>query len=1057
MGIFQKSVVQKYIKTLDASVVGQAYEKFKEFYGDMERVENIKLLKEENYQEGFLREIFVQVLGYTINPDSNYNLTTEYKNQTDAKKADGAILKDGKAIGVIELKSTKTKSLESIKEQAFNYKVNQPNCKYVITSNFHKLRFYIDNATEFEEFDLFNITENEFQELYLILAQENLFNEIPIKLKEETKFHEENISDKFYKDYSAFKNKIFRNLIKNNPDHDKLLLFKKTQKFLDRLLFIFFAEDNGLVPPNAISKIIEQWVQLKDLEAYQPLYDRFKLLFDHLNTGHTYKTYELPAYNGGLFAPDEVLDNIKIDDEILKDDSLKLSAYDFNTDVDVNILGHIFEHSLSEIEEITSELQGEKTDSRKTKRKKEGIFYTPKYITKYIVENTVGKLCYEKKEELEIVYSEIDETYHKANGKISQKGKNLYKNLEDYKKWMLTLKILDPACGSGAFLNTALEFLIREHKEIDDIISELLNEPLRLFDTDIAILENNLFGVDINEESVEIAKLSLWLRTARKGRKLSILSNNIKCGNSLIDDPEVAGDKAFDWNKEFSEIMSKGGFDVVIGNPPYVRIQNLNYTEIDFYKQKFTTAHKRIDISLIFFEKGIELLRPNGLLSYITSIQFVNAEYGRKTREFLLGKRILEFIDYNGLPVFEEVTTYPGILIIRNASPENFVYRIINETGPSSLFLPDRENSTFSTSHEIPIDNLTDDVWVFKGQDSQHLLEKITTNCIRLKDFVNPCTGLTSGADSVMIFTEDELQSKGFERELFLPVVRGRNILRSFVKKPFDYILYPYVLSGNETVLIDEETLKSKFPKTYNYLLEKRSILETRKDSRKTLKGNSDWYKLVRKGRLDLFKSKKILTPGISKENRFAIDHNGLTYLCGGAGVFGLLQEKFDMHYLIAILNSKVVEFFMHSISTKKQGGYYSYLNRFLEQIPIPNTINDEIANKSKQYEAILVKFEDVKQRYLEHLEHKYDGSLFSSRIQNWPSLDFKGFLKELKKAKVQLSLSEEAEWMQYFNEQKQKVEELKLEKEQLDKEIDQMVYELYGLTEDEIGIVEKA
>ena len=122
---------------------------------------------------------------------------------------------------------------------------------------------------------------------------------------------------------------------------------------------------------------------------------------------------------------------------------------------------------------------------------------------------------------------------------------------------MFSLKIVDPACGSGAFLNQALNYLIQKHKNIDDIIAELTNTALRLFDTDKAILENNLYGVDINEESIEIAKLSLWLRTAQKGRKLSVLSNNIKCGNSLIDDSEIAGDKAFDWNEEFPQVFKE--------------------------------------------------------------------------------------------------------------------------------------------------------------------------------------------------------------------------------------------------------------------------------------------------------------------------------------------------------------------------------------------------------------------------------------------------------------------------------------------------------------------
>ena len=183
------------------------------------------------------------------------------------------------------------------------------------------------------------------------------------------------------------------------------------------------------------------------------------------------------------------------------------------------------------------------------------MFYTPKYITKYIVENTVGKLCSEKKTELKLDVDIAIFEHQKADGKLNAKGIALFETLNQYKDWLLTLKILDPACGSGAFLNQAVNFLVLEHKFVDDIIAELTNTPLRLFDTDIAILENNIYGVDINEESVEIAKLSLWLRTAKQGRKLSNLSNNIKCGNSLIDDPKVAGDKAFNWGREFPSVF----------------------------------------------------------------------------------------------------------------------------------------------------------------------------------------------------------------------------------------------------------------------------------------------------------------------------------------------------------------------------------------------------------------------------------------------------------------------------------------------------------------------
>jgi type I restriction-modification system DNA methylase subunit len=564
MPIFQKSVIQKHLAHLEQNQLDEAFNKFKHNY-NTDKIQLIKTLKEEEYQDGFLRDIFVDVFDYVLKPDENFNLIREFKNQADGKKADGAILKDTKAIAVIELKSTKTKDLRSITPQAFNYKNNQPHCQYVITSNFQKLRFYIDYANEYEEFDLFNLDRKKFALLYLILNRENLLNGLPLQLKEETKCHEENISAQFYKDYSKFKQDIFANLTKNNSQFDQLLLFKKSQKFLDRLLFVFFAEDTGLVPPNLIATEIENWQKLKELDAYDSLYNRLKKFFNYLNKGHQ----DIPAYNGGLFATDKILDQLIIADEILKDNLLKLVAYDFNTELDVNILGHIFEHSLNELEEIAAKIAGVATDKGKTKRKKDGIFYTPKYITQYIVENTLGMLCAEKRQELNLVDIEFDKLYWKKDTSLSAKGKKLFKALETYKNWLLTLKILDPACGSGAFLNQALNFLIAEHQEIDNIIAELTNAMPKFYDTDKMILENNIYGVDINEESIEIAQLSLWLRTAKKGRKLSNLSRNIKCGNSLIDDPTVAGEKAFDWNKEFPKIMQQGGFDVVIGNPPY--------------------------------------------------------------------------------------------------------------------------------------------------------------------------------------------------------------------------------------------------------------------------------------------------------------------------------------------------------------------------------------------------------------------------------------------------------------------------------------------------------
>ncbi len=170
MGLFQQSVLKKYLKEADQPVMKPAFEKFAGYFHNPVIQQNIRDCKEEEYQDGFLTALFVNVFGYTLKPNPDFNLTREFKNEKGARKADGAILKEGAAIGVIELKSTTTKDLESIRLQAFDYKANQKNCVYVITSNFEKVRFYINNAVDFEEFDLFRLNYEQFQLMWLCLA-----------------------------------------------------------------------------------------------------------------------------------------------------------------------------------------------------------------------------------------------------------------------------------------------------------------------------------------------------------------------------------------------------------------------------------------------------------------------------------------------------------------------------------------------------------------------------------------------------------------------------------------------------------------------------------------------------------------------------------------------------------------------------------------------------------------------------------------------------------------------------------------------------------------------
>ncbi len=356
MALFQTSVLKSHLALLDEAVVEKAYKKYQKYFWNTAIQENIKTAKEEQYQATFLNELFVNILGYTLFPNPNPNLTTELKNEKNARKADGAILKNDSAIGVIELKGTNTKDLESIRRQAFDYKANQKGCVYVVTSNFEKLRFYINDATEFEEFDLFTLTRKRFDLLYLCLHIDKVLNNTPLKIKEASIAEEEQITKAFYKDYSNFKRELYRDLVKKNsktvkeklnltanPENQedilrlekniKLTLFQKSQKLIDRFLFVFFAEDRMLLPSNSTLQILNKWKDDWDFGDERSLYELYRQYFQYLDTGRkgTEKRAEIYAYNGGLFKPDSILDALEIDNELLYKYTLKLSNYDFES------------------------------------------------------------------------------------------------------------------------------------------------------------------------------------------------------------------------------------------------------------------------------------------------------------------------------------------------------------------------------------------------------------------------------------------------------------------------------------------------------------------------------------------------------------------------------------------------------------------------------------------------------------------------------------------------------------------------------------------------------
>ena len=966
----------------------QDEEKIKKRYLNLQtyqaKASEIKNFKEEKFQTQFLKDIFENCLGYTLDTTdpTNFNLEREKKNETDGKKADGAILINSEVRCVIELKDQTTQHLDktpsnrelSPVDQAFRYFVSHDNAKYVIVSNFSELRFYIGNKTTFEKFDLFTANFDEFKRLHLLLSFESISTDLPLKLKEKFATHEREISNKFYKDFSVFRLTLFKNICKNNASIDKNRLLSLTQKLCDRFVFILFAEDRGLLRLRTIAEIKDKFQnQVTELSFY----DFYKIYFKAIDEGS--ERLDIKRYNGGLFATDTELDALKIDDSVLE--AQFLSDYDFLSDIGVNILGHIFESSLNDLEELNAQINGNEFDAKQSKRKKDGIFYTPEFITEFIVENSLGTLCKAKKDELGLDLNEL--LAPKNPKKLTKAESEIKDKIYACREWLLSLKILDPACGSGAFLNQALEFLISEHGALDTYRKVYEGEGLGLYDIESTILENNLYGVDINADAVEIARLSLWLRTAAKGRVLTDLSKNLVAANSLLEFP-------FDFK-----------FDVVIGNPPYVRQEAIKEQKPAL--QKYKVYSGMADLFVYFYELGITHLKENGLLGFICSNKFFRASYGENLRKFILeNTQITHIIDFAGVKVFEDASVDSAVT----------VFRKIRAGGNSKFNFLASSTTNLKTQKfiQIPQSTLNETNFTFLDKSKFELKNKIEKVAKPLKDWdVNIYRGILTGLNEAFIIdsdTRDKILNNcvGEEREqtqkLIRPILRGRDVKR------YDYewagLWLINIHNGYDTkprINIDN------FPKLKLYLDKFEPKLSKRSD-----KGVTP-YNLRNCAYLDEFEKEKILCARMVQSPKFAYDINNNipdnTAYC-------IIGE--NLKFLLAFLNStavyKIFNFFYAG------GGLEGEIkiNR-LEILPIPQITpqNENLANEIINLVDEILKANEKIKLYEKHM--------------------------------ATLTLDEKLE-------AKENIDTLNDKIKASDEKINKLVFELYELTSNEIALI---
>jgi len=630
---------------------------------------------------------------------------------------------------------------------------------------------------------------------------------------------------------------------------------------------------------------------------------------------------------------------------------------------------------------------------------------------------------------LQISNLEISEK-HRKNNKQTKEGKDLFAKLSAYKEWLFNLKIIDPACGSGAFLIEALHYLISEHKEIDDKISELENKTIRFFDTDKSILEKNIYGVDINEESVEIAKLSLWLNTAKKERKLSDLSGNIKCGNSLIDNKEIAGEKAFDWNLEFPEIMQNGGFDIIIGNPPYVRA---DIDKPDYQKQRrwlencgqYKTLYEKWDLMVAFYEKSLNLLKPDGFHGFIASNAITTSKYALKLHEHIIKNYCLHSVDFfEDIEVFLKVGVIPVITIIQNKQPElNFKKIIHKETFEETTVA----NISFENFESIvPIK-------VFKK-----VYDKVDISVI------NELLGNICYLSVGMVINADEILSKGL-----------------FSKDD--------IISFEETKIHSKPFVEGKDLK--NYQIERIKFLEWNTDRVPS--------KLRRKTFPELYTNEKILRgrfTGAAFDNTGIVCNDGVIVFkrfCDLKGVnqlsitssitknnsvsrneLELISKEFYLKYILAILNSSFAYWFLNNYRRAKVVNCF-YPDDF-RKLPIPKIDKQQQLLFVEQVDKIILNFAKLKKSevFISRIRTHLHGITITQKIKEFYKYDFKTFLDELKKQKKELKLKQSDEWEEYFNSYAKDLNTANKLIIETNEKLNNLIYALYNLSSDEIMIM---
>jgi len=830
------------------------------------------------------------------------------------------------------------------------------------------------------------------------------------------------VDSAFLEEIAGWREILARNIALRNPELDTRDLNYAVQATVNRIVFLRICEDRG----------IERLMKMEDLLSGERVYPRLCELFRRADE----------RYNSGIFHfekesgrenPDTLSLRLNIDDKPLKDIIRRLyypdSPYEFSV-LPAEILGQVYEQFLGKVIRLTDGHRAVVEDKPEVK-KAGGVKYTPAYIVDYIVKNTLWPTLEEK--------TPSDAT------KIS---------------------VLDPACGSGSFLIVAYQHLLDWHREwyVQNLVP-LLESGLRPSSIQIRhmlpgiegaskgrkkerepelpvfqgrggewrlttaerkrILLNNIYGVDIDRQAVEVTKLSLLLKvlegeneetiskqlTLFSERALPDLSRNIKCGNSLIgwdileENPSLGQEEIerinpFDWRAEYPEVFGRGGFDVVIGNPPYVRQEGLGEFK-GYFQKHFQVYQGTADLYAYFMERGVSLLQDEGIFSYIVANKWMRANYGLPLRRWLKEQCIEEITDFGDLPVFLGATTYPCIIRIVRRPPQSS----FQATQVKTLNFNDLGEYVNENGYKVNQLTLDDSGWSLADEATQALLDKLKGKGVPLGEYVGGkiYRGILTGLNEAFVIdaqTRERLIAEDPKsEELIKPFLAGRDIKRYHQPVNDKYlILIPRGWTKEKSSNARDTLgwLKGNYPSVANHLLPFTQAASKRYD-----KGEY-WWELRACDYYDEFEKPKIIIPAIVRSASYAYDLLDI-YSNDKTSIIPT-----DDLYLLGILCSKVADFVIHSISSTKHGGYFEYKPMYVSQIPIRTIDFSDPADVARHDSLVsLVDRMLTLHKQLQEARTPHDETALQRQI------------------------------------------------EATDRQIDALVYELYALTEDEKKIVE--